>query len=265
MGLDQPFGRVPTIPDLAGKVFLVTGASTGIGAAVARGFAAQGARVARHYHRSEAAARELAAVIERDGRGEAFLVEGDVTRPDSAAAIVRLAVERFGGLDGLVNNAGGLVARVPIAETDDTHYDAVMDLNVRSVVVASRTAIPWLRRQGGVIINTSSIAARNGGGNGAVLYAAAKAFVSNFTRGLAKELVGDGIRVNAVAPGVILTPFHERFSSPQQMQAMVATIPFGRAGTAEECVGAYLYLGSAALSGYVTGQVIEVNGGQLMP
>ena len=133
------------------------------------------------------------------------------------------------------------------------------------VVIACREAIPWLRRQGGVIINTSSIAARTGGANGATLYASAKAFVSTLTRGLAKELIKDRIRVNAVAPGVILTPLHARLSSERVMQAMVSTIPAGRAGTPEECVGTYLYLASDALSGYVTGQVIEVNGGQLMP
>jgi len=140
-----------------------------------------------------------------------------------------------------------------------------MDLNAHSVVWASRAAHPWLRRNGGVIINTTSIAARNGGGGGAVLYAAAKGFVSTFTRGFAKEVVADNIRVNAVSPGVILTPFHERYSSEAQMAGMVATVPMGRAGTVEDCVGAYLFLASNALSGYVTGQILEVNGGQLMP
>jgi 3-oxoacyl-[acyl-carrier protein] reductase len=116
-----------------------------------------------------------------------------------------------------------------------------------------------------VIVNTSSIAARNGGGPGSGLYASSKAFVSNLTRGLAKELAKDRIRVNAVSPGVILTPFHERFSTPEQVAAQTATIPLGRAGAAEDCVGAYLFLLSEALSGYVTGQILEVNGGQLMP
>jgi len=109
------------------------------------------------------------------------------------------------------------------------------------------------------------VAARNGGGPGAVLYAASKGFVSTFTRGLAKEVVRDGIRVNAVAPGVILTPFHERFTNEAQLQALKVTIPMGRVGIPDECTGAYLYLASDRLSGYVTGQVIEVNGGQLMP
>jgi 3-oxoacyl-[acyl-carrier protein] reductase len=140
-----------------------------------------------------------------------------------------------------------------------------MDLNGRSVVVASRVAIPWLKKNGGFIINTSSIAARHGGGGGAGLYGSSKAFVSNITRGMAKELIGSRIRVNAVAPGVILTPFHERYSTPEQMNAMLGTIPQGRFGTPEDCVGAYLFLASETLSSYIIGQVIEVNGGQLMP
>jgi 3-oxoacyl-[acyl-carrier protein] reductase len=252
------------IPDLEGKAFLVTGASTGIGAAVARALGRQRARVAVHYNRSEAEARAVAEDIATAGT-EAWVVGGDVSDPRTVEAVVAGAGERFGRLDGLINNAGALLRRTPVEEATDELYEGVLDLNVRSVVVACRAAIPWLRRQGGVIVNTSSIAARNGGGPGSGLYAAAKAFVSNLTRGLAKELASDGIRVNAVAPGVIATPFHERFSTPGQMAAMVATIPMGRAGTAEDCVGAYLFLASETLSRYVTGQVIEVNGGQLMP
>ena len=111
----------------------------------------------------------------------------------------------------------------------------------------------------------SSIAARHGGGGGAIIYAGAKGFISTATRGWAKELVGDNIRVNAVSPGVITTPFHERYSTAEQLKAMQATIPMNRLGTADECAGTFIYLASDAMSGYVTGQVIEVNGGQYMP
>ncbi|GHC36075.1 SDR family NAD(P)-dependent oxidoreductase [Aidingimonas halophila] len=251
--------------ELAGKRVLVTGASRGIGAAVARRLGAFGAHVAVHYHSSEARAREVRDAIVESG-GNAVMVKGDVSRSDEASAVVDSAAEQLGGLDVLVNNAGDMLGRVKLDEIDDAHYDRVMDLNVRSVVTASHAALPYLRRSGGgSIVHTSSIAARNGGGPGAGFYASAKGFVSTLTRNMAKELAGDNIRVNAVAPGTIATDFHERYSNEAQLEAARATIPQGRLGTAEDCVGAYLFLISDGMSGYVTGQVIEVNGGQLMP
>jgi len=252
------------IPDLAGKAVLITGASTGIGAAVARGFAEQRAKVAIGYQSSAAPALELAQTIKAAG-GEALAVKGDVADPTECKRIVEEAAGRFGRLDGLINNAGLMLGRVPSFEASDEHVRAVIDLNARSVVSMTRAALPWLEREGGFIINTTSIAARNGGAGGAVLYAAAKGFVSTLTRGQAKELIRKKIRVNAVAPGVIATPFHDRYTDPSAMEALRRTIPAERVGTAEECVGAYLFLASEALSGYVVGQIIEVNGGQLMP
>lgn len=252
------------IPDLAGKAFLVTGASTGIGAAVARGLGEQGAAVAVHYSASRAEAEAVVSAIEKAST-KAFLIGGDVAKKGGAEAVVAAAAKHFGRLDGLINNAGSLVRRRPVAEGDDEFDQAVFDLNAHSVVRASRAALPWLRKQGGVIVNTTSVSARNGGGGGAVLYASSKGFVSTFTRGLAKEVVKDRIRVNAVAPGLITTLFHERNTPPDVFKAQEASIPMGRAGTPEECVGTYLFLCSEALSGYITGQVIEINGGQLMP
>lgn len=252
------------IPDLAGKAVLITGASTGIGAALARAFAAQGALVGLHYNSSVEAAEKVAGEI-GDAGGRVVLFRGDVSRSEEVRRVVEEAAEAFGRLDGLINNAGGMVARVPYQEMTDADYDAVMDLNARSVLAASSAAIPHLKKNGGFIINTTSIAARNGASNGAGLYGSSKAFVSNVTRGMAKELIPFGIRVNGVAPGVITTPFHERYSTDAQMKAMLATVPQGRLGTAEDCVGAYLFLASETLSGYMIGQVIEVNGGQLMP
>ena len=252
------------LPDLAGKAVLITGASTGIGAALARAFGRQGARVGLHYNSSRDAAEALAGEI-REGGAEVFLVQGDVSSTANVFRIVQDTASHFGSLDGLINNAGLMLGRVKYADMTDEQYDAVMDLNARSVVMASKAALPFLRRQGGFIINTSSIAGRNGAGNGAGLYGSAKAFVSNVTRGMAKEFIADGIRVNAVSPGFIDTPFHDRYSTAEQRQAAISTIPQGRTGTAEDCVGAYLFLASSALSGYVIGQVVEVNGGQLMP
>lgn len=249
--------------DLQGKRVLIIGASTGIGAAVARGFARCGAQVGIHYNASKAPAETLAKEI----GAAAKLFSGDVTKSAAVEKTIKDAAAAFGGLDIVINNAGSLVKRTPYAETNDAFYDAIMDLNVRAVVTGCRVAADILKKQGtgGNIINTGSIAARNGGGPGSQLYASAKSFVQNLTRGLAKEYAADKIRVNAVAPGVIMTPFHERHSKPDVLETMRKTIPMARLGTPEECVGAYLFLASDALSGYITGQVIEVNGGQLMP
>ena len=251
-------------PDLHGKSVLITGASTGIGAAAARAFARSGCKVGIHYNASRNRAEEVAADVRLAG-GQAHLVGGDFTDSATVRRVIEEAAAALSGIDILINNAGGLVRRVPVGEIDDAFFDEVIDLNVRSVVMATGAAAAHMRRAGrGNIINVTSIAARNGGANGASMYASAKAFVSTFTRGMAKELVKDNIRVNAVSPGVITTPFHERYSTPQMLETMRLTIPMARLGTADECAGAFLFLASDALSGYVTGQIIEVNGGQFM-
>ncbi len=256
--------RALNIPDLAGKAVLITGASTGIGAGLAKAFAAQGAKVGVHYNSSrneaEAVVREIA-----DAGGEAFAIQADVSSAKEASRVVEETAAHFGHLEGLINNAGLMIGRVDYAQMTEEHYDAVMDLNARSVIFACRAAIPFLKQRGGFIINTSSIAARNGAFGGAGLYGSAKAFVSTVTRGLAKEVIPLGIRVNAVAPGFIETRFHERYSTDTHRKTALAMIPQGRLGTVEDCIGAYLFLASDQLSGYVIGQVIEVNGGQLMP
>ena len=261
---------LPTRPisgfeDLRDKVVLITGASTGIGAAVAQAFGACGARVVVHFNRSEDAAREVVAAVETAG-GTAVAMQGDITDPRVPAALVAATVRQFGGFDVLINNAGHVLTRTPIAEMSDERFHQIMDLNFTSLFAMCRAAIPVLRaRGGGAIISTGSVAARIGGGPGAAIYGAAKAAVTNFSRGLAKELVADRIRVNVVAPGVIETPLHVQLSPPDAWARFLAGVPMGRAGLPEECAGAYLYLASERLSSYVTGQTIEVNGGQLMP
>ena len=257
-----------TIPDLAGKAVLITGASTGIGAELARAFAAQGALVGLHYNASQDAAKALAEEITA-AKGRVHLIHADMSTGAGSRSAVDQAVAAFGKLDGLINNAGGMVRRVTYENATEKDYDEIMDLNGRSVVVATAAAIPHLKAaakdDSGFIINTTSIAARNGASGGAGLYGSSKAFVHDMTRGLAKELIPFGIRVNAVAPGEITTPFHERYSTQAQLAAALATVPQGRLGVAQDCAGAYLFLASRALSAYIIGQVIEVNGGQLMP
>ena len=254
-----------TMLDFNEKVVLVTGASSGIGAAVADGFARHGAVVVVHYNRNRDGAEKVVAGIAEAG-GSARAVQADLSDPGAAAGLVDDVVERHGRLDVLVNNAGDLVRRAPVPEMTDEDYRKIIDLNVTSVFAMCRSAVPVMKRQGGgSIVNVTSIAARHGGGGGSVVYATSKGAVSTFTRGLAKEVALEGIRVNALAPGIITTPFHDRHTEDAMMQTMVAGIPMGRAGTPEECVGAVLFLASPQMSGYVTGQIVEVNGGQLMP
>jgi 3-oxoacyl-[acyl-carrier protein] reductase len=249
--------------DFKGKAILITGASTGIGAGAARAFGARGATVAVHYNSSKDAAEAVVKEIKASG-GDAFAVQGDLRTSAQCARVVGEAVARMGRIDILVNNAGALVQRQPIAELTDAMLDDILDLNVRSMMMCTKYAVPHMA-PGSSIINLTSIAASNGGGPGAAMYAGSKAFVTTATKGLAKELVGKGVRVNAVSPGVITTPFHDKFSTPEQLETMRKTIPMARLGTVDECVGAFLYLASEQAASYVTGQVIEVNGGQYMP
>lgn len=240
---------------------LVTGASTGIGAATAIAFARAGADIAIHYNRSTDAAEQVAEQARAHG-SKVCTLRGDVLNPAGPAQLVDRAADELGGLDVLVNNAGGLVGRQPMAEMDDDFLQEVMSLNYYSTARACKAAIPYLRRSdAGAIVNVSSIAASNGGGNGSVAYCAAKAAISGYTHALAKELAGEGIRVNAISPGVINTPFHERHTSSDAMERMVGQIPMGRVGSPDECAGTMLYLASSDVAGFVTGQIVEVNGG----
>jgi 3-oxoacyl-[acyl-carrier protein] reductase len=249
------------LEDLKGRAVLVTGASTGIGAAVARGFGRCGARVGIHYNRSRTQAEEVAGAVRAAG-GEALVLQGDVTVRAEVERVIAGAIEGFGGLDVLINNAGDVVGRVPFDAADDDFIDFVIALNARSVVTACQLAVRQFKRQGrGTVINTTSLAARQAGGPGTALYGPSKAFVQTLTRYLARDHAKDGIRVNAVAPGFVLTPLQDRNTTAEQQRQMASGIPLGRAGVPEDLVGAYLFLASDAMSGWITGATIDVNGG----
>jgi len=246
--------------DLSGQRAIVTGASTGIGRATAIALAEAGADVAVHYGSSRKEAEETARAVESHGR-RAVLVQGNFRDGVGAGKAVEGAVMALGApVDILVNNAGSLIARTPLEDMDAELWQEVIALNLSSVFFATKAALSHLG-QGARIVNVTSISARNGGGPGAVAYATAKGGVMTLTRGLAKELAPRNIRVNAIAPGVVETPFHDRFSTPEMLETFRKSIPLGRLGTAQECADAILYLVSPMAS-YVTGQTIDINGGQ---
>ena len=245
--------------DLKDKIVVVTGGVTGIGGAASLAFAAAGAKVFAQYLGGgpELKTLEVAGIA---------TLKLDLTEEAAPQKLIDAAMAKFGRIDVLVNNAGSLVARIPVTEMDDDFIDRVFDLNCRQLIHCCRIAARLMKAQGsGNIINVSSIAARNGASPGGAVYGGAKAFVSAFSKTLAKELVGNNIRVNCVSPGTIHTAFHDRFSDEAKREAARKTIPMGRLGLADDCSGTFLYLASDKASGYVTGQVIEVNGGQLMP
>jgi len=252
------------IGNFNGKVVLVTGGSTGIGAAVARAFAREGASVALNYNSSESEAGSVRdAITESNGVAEIF--KADVSNPEAVGRLIADVVSRFGKLDIVVCNAGGLVGRVGLTDIADDFYAQVMDLNVRSVVATCAAAIPHLVETKGNVVVTGSVAAQLGGGPGASLYAASKAAVQNLIKTYAKEYAKDGVRFNAVSPGTISTLFHQKHTKPEVLDTIKGSIPMKRLGTPEDCAGAYLFLACDDLAGYITGQTIEVNGGQFMP
>jgi 3-oxoacyl-[acyl-carrier protein] reductase len=249
--------------DLTGKVALVTGASSGIGAATAAVLADLGARVAIGYQHNEEGAERVCQIIKAGG-GKPIAIRADVRRAEEITSLVKRAGDELGPIDILVNNAGSLIERQTILEMTEERWDEVMNLNLKSAMLCSQAvAASMIERKTGAIINVVSIAGRTGGGPGAGAYSVAKGGLITFTKSLAKELAPHGIRVNAISPGVIDTPFHEVFSTPEMIRNFVGTIPLGRVGTPEECARVIAFLASDA-AGYVVGETIEVNGGQLM-
>jgi 3-oxoacyl-[acyl-carrier protein] reductase len=249
--------------DLSGRVALITGASSGIGAATANVLANLGAIVAVGYNSNEEGANLVMDQIMKEG-GKALAIRADMRRADDISSLVKRATDELGPIDILINNAGSLVQRQAIRELTQERWDEIMNLNLTSVMLCSQAVVPiMIERKIGTIVNLVSIAGRTGGGPGAAAYSVAKGGLITFTKSLAKELAPHGIRVNAISPGVIDTPFHQVFSTPEMIRNFVTTIPLGRVGTPLECAKVIAFLASDA-SSYIVGETIEVNGGQLM-
>jgi len=247
------------MPELSNKVAFVTGGARDIGRATSVRLAELGATVIVNYRSNVSDAEEtLRQIAAKNGKGIA--VQGDVLVAADIARMVQTATEKFGGkIDILVNVAGGLIARKTILEMDEAHWDAVIDLNLKSVFLVTKAALPHMN-DGGAIVNFSSQAGRDGGGPGASAYAAAKAGVANYSRALAKELAPRRIRVNTVSPGMIATKFHDTFTKPEVRQRVAGMTPLGREGTAEEVANLAAFLASPQ-SSFINGESVEINGG----
>ena len=244
----------------AGKVARVTGASRGIGRAIALALAAEGADVAVNYAGSEAAAKEVAAEIEAMGR-KAFVIQADIASTEASTAMVDAVVKEFGRVDVLVNNAGitrdGLLMRMK-----EEDWDAVITTNLKGVFNCTKAAIKYMMKQkSGNIVNISSIVGVMGNA-GQANYCAAKAGVIGFTKATAKEVAARGIRVNAIAPGFIKTDMTSVLSE-KVVEAMLAGIPLNRLGETEDIAKAVLFLASSDAN-YITGQTLHVDGGMVM-
>ncbi|WP_153109535.1 SDR family NAD(P)-dependent oxidoreductase [Propionivibrio limicola] len=255
--------------DLKNKRVLITGATQGIGLAAALAFARQGAHVGIT---SRTESPDIAPILrqmqELGGEGAHFA--GDLSSTAECRTLIERFVERFGGIDVLINNVGGLVGRRQLPEIDDDFFDQVIDLNARSAHMTTRFAIPHLKaaaQQSGTtssVILVGSFAAYMGGGPGASLYAASKAWLHTIQKNWVTAHTKDGIRFNVVSPGTIDTAFHA--DKGDAVRAQINTsIPMGRFGRPEEIAPSFLFLASHACSGYITGQVLNVNGGQYMP
>ncbi len=247
--------------DLKGKTALVTGGNLGIGRGVALALARCGADVALTYFSHREEGEETVKMIQGIG-GRAYAFQLDATDSAQVNQVIDQVAETLGGhIDILMNNAGHLVGRSTIEEMSDEHWHKIMDVNVSSTFYCTRAVLPYMNRGWGRIINMSSLAARNGGGDGAVAYAASKGAIIAYTRGLAKEVAAKGITVNGVAPGLILdTPFHETFNTDAGIQGAINATPLKRGGTPADVAGAVIYFVSE-LGSFITGEITEINGG----
>ncbi len=254
--------------DLKEKKVLVTGSSSGIGAAAAVEFAKQGCFVGVHYFRTRQGGQNTLEQVRKYSDG--ILLRADVRNQNQ----VKKMVSKFAkacppwraaaGINVLVNNAGDLIDRQPFETADASYHDDIYRTNVRSVLFVTQSALTWLKKSTGCIVNVGSVAGHHGGGAGSGIYAGAKAAVATEAIAMANEFAKYGIRVNTVVPGLIETRFHQRYSSPERRAKVAKQTPLGRNGTAEDVAKAILFLASSDAAGFITGEYIAVNGGLYM-
>jgi 3-oxoacyl-[acyl-carrier protein] reductase len=248
--------------DLKGKRVLVTGSSSGIGAATAVMFAQQGCFVGVHYFRTLEGGEKTLAQVKKYSDG--CLLKADMRDEPQVKDLIAAFVDKAGGIDILVNNAGTLLGRVDMETMPLEHYEDEFATNVRSTFLATRESLPFLKQAHGCVVNIGSVAGHHGGGPGSGVYASAKAAIHTLTIAMAREFSKYGIRVNSILPGLIETRFHEKFSTPERKKAVAAETPLGRNGTADDVAKAILFLSSNEASGFITGEYIAVNGGLYM-
>jgi len=249
---------------LDGKFALVTGGASGIGGAISEELASAGTAVAIHYHSSKDAAQKLAAKITGSG-GRAITISADLTEEAQVKRLFAEVNSEFGALDILVNNTGDLVERHPLSEMSLEFYHTVQAVNMDSAVLVTREALPLLKKAGAAsIVNLASLAGRKGGHGGSLAYATAKGAMLTFTRALSTELAEHGIRVNAVAPGLILgSRFHAVHTTEESKNKTIAGIPLRRPGYCEDVARAVAFLASE-YDGFITGATLDINGGVYM-
>lgn len=249
------------ITKLTGKNVLITAGAQGIGESITKHFIDSGAHVAIHYFSSADTANRLTTYAESKGVN-VVAISGDLTKETDANALVEKAVNALGSIDILINNAGSLVARKMLSEIETDFWNKVMDINLTSMMLVTRAAAPYLtKNSNSSIVNLASLAGRKGGHPGSLAYATSKGAILTYTRALATELGPQGIRVNAVAPGLILgTSFHDTHTTKESAAATIEGIPIQRAGNADDVARAVLYLASE-YDGFITGATLDINGG----
>ncbi len=240
------------------KTVVVTGGGRDIGRAISVRFAKSGANVVVNYNRSEKEAAETLEAVNATG-ASGIMVKADVTQSSEVKKLYEAAIAAFGQVDILVNNAGGIVGRKKLSEITEEYYHEVMDLNLKSTVLCCQQFILNMG-SGSSVVNVSSLAARDGGGGGSAIYASSKGAVSTFTRSLSKEFGPEGIRVNAVCPGLIDTLFHDMFTPDEVRKKVAGSTPVRREGTSEDVAELVYFLGSDQ-SSFITGANYDINGG----